>query len=122
MDHHILHCTVDGISFRPRPVQRPGVPVWAAGLPGNLKPLHRAARHDGFIPVLLEHPHQPADIVTTITGLRQRRTNPYDIADALPPGADPAPYTETGATWWLEFAPDTESLDQVRGVLRGGPV
>jgi len=121
--HHSRHYTVDGISFLPRPVQRPGVPVWAAGLPGNVKPLRRAARHDGFFPVNLEHPDQVAEIVTTITYLRQAETTPYDFAIPLPPGADPAPYAKAGATWWLvEFSPETMSLDQVRGVLRDGPV
>ncbi len=120
--HHGRHYTVDDISFLPRPVQRPGVPVWAAGFPGNAAPLRRAARHDGFFPVNLEHPDQLADIVTTIIDLRQGKTTPYDIAVALPPGADPAPYAKAGATWWLaEFPPDTLSLDQVRGVLRDGP-
>ncbi|MDX6585040.1 MAG: hypothetical protein QOI10_4224 [Solirubrobacterales bacterium] len=121
--HHSRHYTVDGISFLPRPVQRPGVPVWAAGLPGNAAPLRRTARHDGFFPVNLEHPDQLADIVTTITDLRQRKTTRYDIAVALPPSADPAPYAKAGATWWLaEFPPETVSLDRVRGVLRDGPV
>ena len=41
---------------------------------------------------------------------------------ALPPGTDPAPYAEAGASWWLtEFDPGAVSLDQVRGVLRDGP-
>jgi alkanesulfonate monooxygenase SsuD/methylene tetrahydromethanopterin reductase-like flavin-dependent oxidoreductase (luciferase family) len=121
--HHGRHYTVDGISFLPRPVQRPGVPVWAAGFPGNVKPLRRAARLDGFFPVNLEHPDQLADVVTTITDLRRGETTPYDIAVALPPGADPAPYAKAGATWWLaEFAPETVSLDRVRGVLRDGPI
>jgi alkanesulfonate monooxygenase SsuD/methylene tetrahydromethanopterin reductase-like flavin-dependent oxidoreductase (luciferase family) len=121
--HHGRHYTVDGISFLPRPVQRPGVPVWAAGFPGNVKPLRRAARYDGFFPVNLEHPDQLADVVTTITDLRQGRTTPYDIAVALPPGTDPAPYAKVGATWWLaEFPPETVSVDQVRGVLRDGPM
>ncbi|MCZ4124952.1 LLM class flavin-dependent oxidoreductase [Streptomyces sp. H39-S7] len=121
--HHSEDYTVDGMSFLPRPVQRPGVPVWAAGFAGNVKPLHRAARHDGFVPVNLEHPDQLAEIVATITGLRLEGTTGYDIAVALPPGADPAPYAEAGATWWLaEFAPEHVSLDQVRGVLRDGPV
>jgi alkanesulfonate monooxygenase SsuD/methylene tetrahydromethanopterin reductase-like flavin-dependent oxidoreductase (luciferase family) len=120
--HHGQHYTVDGISFLPRPVQRPGVPVWAAGLPGSAKPLRRAARHDGFFPVNLEHPDQLADIVATITDLRRQKTTPYDIAVALPASADPTPYAQAGATWWLaEFSPETVSLDQVRGVLRDGP-
>jgi alkanesulfonate monooxygenase SsuD/methylene tetrahydromethanopterin reductase-like flavin-dependent oxidoreductase (luciferase family) len=36
--------------FLPRPVQRPGVPVWVAGFYGKPRPLRRAARHQGFFP------------------------------------------------------------------------
>ena len=62
-------------------------------------------------------------MVTTITGLREQQTTQYDIAAPLPPGADPAPYAKAGATWWLaEFAPESVSQDQVRGVLRDGPI
>ena len=58
---------------------------------------------------------EPAD-------LREDATTPYDVAAALPPGTDPAPYANAGATWWLtEFDPDAISLDLVRGVLRDGP-
>jgi alkanesulfonate monooxygenase SsuD/methylene tetrahydromethanopterin reductase-like flavin-dependent oxidoreductase (luciferase family) len=122
LHHHGPHCTVDGIQFLPRPVQRPGVPVWAAGLAGKVKPLHRAARYQGFFPVNLDDPDQLAEVVATIAGLRLRPATPYDIAVGLPPGTDPAPYAEAGATWWLpEFDPATVSLDQVRGVLRDGP-
>jgi alkanesulfonate monooxygenase SsuD/methylene tetrahydromethanopterin reductase-like flavin-dependent oxidoreductase (luciferase family) len=120
--HRGEHYTVDGFSFLPTPIQRPGVPVWVAGQPGNVKSLRRAARHDGFFPVNLEHPDQLADVVTTIAGLRAQDTTRYDIAVPLPPGADPVPYVEAGATWWLtEFDPEAVSVDQVRGVLRDGP-
>ena len=120
--HDGPHYTVDGIQFLPRPVQRPGVPVWAAGFPGNVKPLHRAARCQGFFPVNLGHPDQLAEAVAAVAGLRAHPSTPYDIAVGLPPGTDPAPYAEAGATWWLpESDPATVSLDQVRGVLRDGP-
>jgi hypothetical protein len=34
-------------------------------------------------------------------------------------GHDPTPYAAAGATWWLvEFAPDTVTVDVVRGVVR----
>jgi hypothetical protein len=93
-----------------------------AGFPGNRKPLRRAARHDGFFPANIEHPDQLAEVVATITHLRQYPAAPYDFAVAPPPGADPAPYSKAGATSWMaEFAPDTVTLDQVRGVLRDGP-
>ncbi|MFI0453793.1 LLM class flavin-dependent oxidoreductase [Actinomadura sp. 6N118] len=120
--HHGQHNTIDGIQFLPRPVQRPGVPVWAAGFPQHTKPLRRAALYDGFFPINLDHPDQVAEVVTTINTLRPDPAMPYDIAIALPPGTDPAPYAKAGATWWLtEFDPDELTADEVRGVLRDGP-
>jgi alkanesulfonate monooxygenase SsuD/methylene tetrahydromethanopterin reductase-like flavin-dependent oxidoreductase (luciferase family) len=120
--HRGVHYTVDGVQFLPRPLRQPGVPVWTAGFPGNVRPLRRAARYDGFFPVNLEHPDQLGEIVATIADLRQHSTAPYEIAVGLPPGADPAPYAKAGATWWMpEFPPESVSLDQVRGVLREGP-
>jgi len=121
MGHRGEHYTIDGIRFLPRPVQRPGVPVWVAGFPGSSRPLRRAARYAGFFPVNLSHPDQLAEVTTALASLRRDATGPYDIAIALPPGTDPAPYATAGATWWLtEFEPAV-SLDQVRGVLRDGP-
>jgi len=124
--HRGEHYTVDGIRFLPRPAQRPGIPVWTAGFPGNVKPLRRAARHDGFFPVNLDHPDQLAEVVAAITELRaasgQDLAAPYDFAVALPAGTDPAPYAKVGATWWMaEFPWDAVSVDTVRGVLRDGP-
>jgi alkanesulfonate monooxygenase SsuD/methylene tetrahydromethanopterin reductase-like flavin-dependent oxidoreductase (luciferase family) len=124
--HHGEHYTVDGMRFLPRPVQQPGVPVWVAGFIGNAKPMRRAARHQGFVPVNLEHPDQLAEIVAKVTALRTHdgtdSTEPYDFVAALPPGTDPHPYAAVGATWWLVgFPEETISVDQIRGVLRDGP-
>ena len=120
--HRGEHYTVDGMRFLPRPVQRPGVPVWVAGSYGKAKPLRRAARHDGYFPMNLEHPDQLAEMVADLTGLREDGTEPYDIVAALPPGRDPAPYAAAGATWWLVELPWEEvSVERVRGVIRDGP-
>lgn len=119
--HHGEHYTVDDLAFRPRPVQRPGVPVWAAGFPGNPRPVRRAARLDGFFPANLEHPDQLAEVVATLGELRAGAPGPYDVAAGLPVGVDPAPYAAAGATWHLvEFEPSVR-LDTVRAVLRSGP-
>jgi hypothetical protein len=57
------------------------------------------------------------------TPASSRRTSPYDLVVGLPLGVDPQPYVKAGATWWLpEFVPEQVSLDQVRGVLRDGPL
>jgi alkanesulfonate monooxygenase SsuD/methylene tetrahydromethanopterin reductase-like flavin-dependent oxidoreductase (luciferase family) len=121
--HHGDHYTVDDIQFLPRPVQRPGVPVWIAGFPGNVKPMRRAARYDGFFPVNLEHPDQLAEIVATVTALRQDSTAPYDFIAGLDVGVDPNPWQQAGATWWLPgFEAERVSSDLVRGVIRDGPL
>ncbi len=78
--------------------------------------------HQGFVPVNLDHPDRLAEVVATISGLRSDPAAPYDVAIGLPPGTDPVPCAEAGATWWLtDFDPRTLSLDRVRGVLRDGP-
>ncbi|WP_086664817.1 LLM class flavin-dependent oxidoreductase [Lentzea kentuckyensis] len=119
--HHGEHYTVDGVTFLPRPVQRPGIPVWAAGFPGNAKPMRRAARLDGFFPVNLTSAGQFADAVGQVEALRAG-TGPFDYVAEVEPGADITPYAEAGATWCLTaFDPASLSVDHVRGVLRDGP-
>jgi alkanesulfonate monooxygenase SsuD/methylene tetrahydromethanopterin reductase-like flavin-dependent oxidoreductase (luciferase family) len=125
VQHRGEHYTVDGIRFLPRPVQRPAVPVWIAGLYGKPRPLRRAARYQGFFPVNLESPGQLAQIVADLGELRGAAgtaAQPYDVIAALPPGTDPAPYAAVGATWWLvEFPSHGATADQVRSVIRDGP-
>jgi alkanesulfonate monooxygenase SsuD/methylene tetrahydromethanopterin reductase-like flavin-dependent oxidoreductase (luciferase family) len=122
VQHRGEHYVVDGMRFLPRPVQQPGVPIWTAGFPGKVKPLRRAARHDGFFPINLEHPDQLAEVVEKINELRGEPARPYDVAIAQPAGTDLAPYAAAGATWWMaEFRPEKLSVDEVRGVLRDGP-
>jgi alkanesulfonate monooxygenase SsuD/methylene tetrahydromethanopterin reductase-like flavin-dependent oxidoreductase (luciferase family) len=124
--HRGEHYTVDGMRFMPRPVQRPGVPVWVAGYYGKRRPMRRAAGHQGFFPLGVDSPDQIAEIVADVSALRSEAGrdpgDPYDIVMALPPGDDPAPYAAAGATWWLvEFPWDAPSVDQVRSVIRDGP-
>lgn len=119
--HRGRHYIIDDIRFLPQPRQRPTIPVWAGGMPGNVRPIRRAARLDGFFPANLSHPDQLAEIVATITELRQQDTTAYDFAVGLPVGVDPLPFAAAGATWWLpEFEPGV-ALDAVLGVLRDGP-
>jgi alkanesulfonate monooxygenase SsuD/methylene tetrahydromethanopterin reductase-like flavin-dependent oxidoreductase (luciferase family) len=124
--HRGEHYTVDAMRFLPRPVQRPGVPVWVAGFAGKPKPTRRAARYDGFFPINLDSADRLAEVVARLAVLREEAgrnpDEPYDVIAELEPGTDPAPYREAGATWWLA-APEWEgiSVDQVRGVIREGP-
>ena len=64
--HRGEHYTVDGMRFLPRPVQRPGVPVWVAGYYGKPRPMRRAARHQGFFPIELDRPNSsPKSLLTS---------------------------------------------------------
>jgi alkanesulfonate monooxygenase SsuD/methylene tetrahydromethanopterin reductase-like flavin-dependent oxidoreductase (luciferase family) len=124
--HQGDHYTVDGIRFLPRPVQRPGVPVWVAGYYGKPRPLRRAARYQGFFPLGVDRPEQLAEIVADLAARRRHAgldmAEPYDVVIALEPGEDPAPYAAAGATWWLVAFPwDAPSVDQVRTVIHDGP-
>lgn len=136
VQHDGEHFRIDGISFRPRPVQ-PTVPVWVAVRSGNTRPLRRAARFEGVFPVGVDSPDALAEIVGAVQELRAVRelravqevpadlpglTEPYDVAIGGSPGTDPAPFAAAGATWWMEsFSPYELSVDTVRGVLRDGP-
>jgi alkanesulfonate monooxygenase SsuD/methylene tetrahydromethanopterin reductase-like flavin-dependent oxidoreductase (luciferase family) len=121
VNHRGRHYVIDDVQFLPRPAQRPRIPVWAAGFPGNVKPLRRAARCDGFFPVNLEHVDEFAQAVAAVRDLRGDTEAPFDIAVELRPGTDVNPYLEAGATWWMTELEPGISLDEVRGVIREGP-
>jgi alkanesulfonate monooxygenase SsuD/methylene tetrahydromethanopterin reductase-like flavin-dependent oxidoreductase (luciferase family) len=121
VNHHGKHYLVDDVRFLPRPARERGVPVWAAAYAGNLKPLRRAARCDGFFPVNLEGVDQFAQAVATVREFRGDDGAPYDVAVELPPGRDVEPYAEAGATWWMAALEPGASIADVRAVMRDGP-
>jgi hypothetical protein len=117
---------VDGMRFLPRPLQRPGVPVCVAGFYGKAGPLRRAARHDGFFPINVEHPDQLAESVAGITGCAGTWGGPPPShTTSLPPYRPaairrPTPRRGLPGGWWSSPW-EVVSVDQVRGVIRDGP-
>ena len=125
--HRGEHYTVDAMRFLPRPMQRPGIPIWVAGFYGKPRPLRRAIRYQGFFPGGIDHPEQLAEVVDKLDRLRREAgtdaAEPFDVAVELEPGSDPAPFAAAGATWGLvAFGWDPVSVDQVCAVIRAGPV
>jgi alkanesulfonate monooxygenase SsuD/methylene tetrahydromethanopterin reductase-like flavin-dependent oxidoreductase (luciferase family) len=108
--HHGQYYTVEGLTFCPRPVQRPRIPVWIGGeSPGALR---RAARWDGWVVggtdetgQMVKTPEALAEQVTTIRQQRKSST-PFDVAmtGVSDPGQAERPrsYADAGLTWWLE--------------------
>ena len=45
------HFTVDPVRFTPAPIQRPRIPVWVGGVLPASRPIARAARWDGMVPI-----------------------------------------------------------------------
>ncbi|HET9898067.1 MAG TPA: LLM class flavin-dependent oxidoreductase [Streptosporangiaceae bacterium] len=111
------HFTIDPVRFTPTPVQRPRIPVWIAGVLPNRRPIERAARWDGMVPITygpagLVRPSaaEIAEVSAQIAGMRGPAGG-YEMAVWAAVAARPgevadlaAGYAEAGATWWIETA------------------
>src|SRR3954447_2418455 len=99
-------------AFEPRPVQQPRIPVWVASRWPHRRPLRRAARYEGVFPIDLPGPEALAEVVAE-TG----RGDGFDVIVTNPPGTDPAPWVEAGATWCLTGFGPQPGLDEVRDAI-----
>jgi alkanesulfonate monooxygenase SsuD/methylene tetrahydromethanopterin reductase-like flavin-dependent oxidoreductase (luciferase family) len=124
--HHGAAYTVDGLAFRPAPVQRPRIPVWLAARYPNRAPVRRAARYDGLFPIDLDRPEQLREMLAIVAEHRPAGADgPFDVPVEAPAGstaADIPAWEEAGATWWLAgFDQFTLSAEHVRSVVAAGP-
>lgn len=127
--HHGVHYHVECDAFQ-QPLQKPRVPVWIAASWPAKKPLQRAARWDGVLPVrsngLDVEPNELRSIVAEIK--EQRSTSePFDVirfgktkdahdTDLVAACAD------AGATWWIEsIFTRGSSLEATRARIHEGP-
>jgi alkanesulfonate monooxygenase SsuD/methylene tetrahydromethanopterin reductase-like flavin-dependent oxidoreductase (luciferase family) len=115
------HLTVDGVRFLPRPLQQPRIPIWCGAHWPHRRPLRRAARYDGVVPI---GDLPPPEVAALVGEIARDRTNdaPFDVAiPSWTASAPPAAYATAGATWWLEgFHPETD-LRAAQDVVTGGP-
>ncbi len=111
------HFSIDPVRFTPTPVQRPRIPVWVAGVLPNRRPIERAARWDGMVPIRYDSNGLVRPSASDFAGLAEQvaalrgNTAGYDLAVWAEVAADPrevtelaVPYAEAGATWWIETA------------------
>jgi alkanesulfonate monooxygenase SsuD/methylene tetrahydromethanopterin reductase-like flavin-dependent oxidoreductase (luciferase family) len=129
------HYRIEEVTFLPRPVQRPRIPIWVGGgypLPG---PTGRALRWDGSKlykahvagpdGVKVDAGPMTADDVRRLRAMAGNR--PFDIAVGGSPRSDDADadrmhiraVEEAGATWWVEWIPPGERDTMRRSVDRG---
>ncbi|MEU8119075.1 LLM class flavin-dependent oxidoreductase [Spirillospora sp. NPDC049024] len=133
--HHGRHYQAEDVALLPATAQRPRPPVWIAGFWPNRRPMRRAARWDGAVPLFGPGSHGRAPAVEDVRDLvdyvrRQREGDgPFEIVVG---GASPAdardvvgPLHDAGATWWDERrligTEDNERLAPVLRRIEQGP-
>ena len=125
------HYQVHDVTFLPRPVQQPRIPIWVGGFWPNPAPFRRAARWDGVMPVAARA-MRPDDYRAMGDFIARHRTatRPYDVVRAAPfPSGSPAEaratlaaYAAAGVTWWLlPIEDDMAPLAELRARIRQGP-
>ena len=127
---------LDEVTFLPRPVQSPRIPIWVGMNPPNTAPMRRAARWDGVFPVKSgpdgTRQIPPDELRGILRYIREHRTgdDPFDVVLECPrTGGNPTEasgtleaYAEAGLTWWIEdIGPWRGSVEDARAKIRRGP-
>jgi alkanesulfonate monooxygenase SsuD/methylene tetrahydromethanopterin reductase-like flavin-dependent oxidoreductase (luciferase family) len=102
--------------FEPRPVGR--IPIWVASRWPNRRPVRRAARFDGLFPIDMPGPEALAELAAEVAELRG--PGPFDLVVTNPPGTDPEPWIEAGATWCLTGFESQPTEAEVRDAIDSG--
>jgi alkanesulfonate monooxygenase SsuD/methylene tetrahydromethanopterin reductase-like flavin-dependent oxidoreductase (luciferase family) len=138
VDHDGRHYRVRRTALLPATVQRPRPPVWIAGYWPHRRPMRRAARWDGAVPLFLSATHGQApaagevrELVGYLAEQRGDQTGrPFDVV--VGGASDPAsaadlvaPLRDAGATWWderqVQSNPDHYRADAVLRRIEAGP-
>jgi alkanesulfonate monooxygenase SsuD/methylene tetrahydromethanopterin reductase-like flavin-dependent oxidoreductase (luciferase family) len=119
VEHHGRHLTVDGVTFRPRPVQRPSIPLWFAARGSALKPVRRAAGYDGLF-VIDAVPSEVERAIAEVARLRGS-SDGFDVAVSVSPDDDPALVDVPGVTWAMHSFEPVVPLDEITAIAVGGP-
>ncbi|MGC4189918.1 MAG: LLM class flavin-dependent oxidoreductase [Thermomicrobiales bacterium] len=130
------HYQMEDVTFLPKPVQHPRIPVWVVGAWPSVKSMTRAARWDGLLLALrgsadAPTPDQVREILSWVGEHTHRAPgDPYDvILEGVSPGDDRAaalahlaPYAEAGVTWWIESRWEAPNdVETLRKRIRQGP-
>jgi alkanesulfonate monooxygenase SsuD/methylene tetrahydromethanopterin reductase-like flavin-dependent oxidoreductase (luciferase family) len=111
------HFRLDPVRFSPVPVQRPRIPVWVGGVLPAARPIARATRWDGMVPIRYNDQGLVAPSAQDMADVGDAAVKARGSADdfdlvvwsdvAKNPGEVPGiaePYVANGVTWWIESA------------------
>lgn len=102
------HYRLAPMTFLPRPVQRPRIPIVVAGYWPHKRPIRRAARWDGmnalFPQPIDDWQGKFAGLVAELRSLREDPDAPFEVFDGgyTPGDDDPVLSERLGATMWIE--------------------
>jgi alkanesulfonate monooxygenase SsuD/methylene tetrahydromethanopterin reductase-like flavin-dependent oxidoreductase (luciferase family) len=124
------HYRLEEMTFLPRPVQRPRIPIWVVGAWPRKKSMDRALRYDGVLAYTTRGEVTPEDIREIKRYVEESREgeSPFDIVwEGETPGDDPGlaasivgPFAEAGVTWWIE-SPWSLAGEALRVRIEQGP-
>jgi alkanesulfonate monooxygenase SsuD/methylene tetrahydromethanopterin reductase-like flavin-dependent oxidoreductase (luciferase family) len=138
VDHDGPHYRVRQTALLPATVQRPRPPVWIAGYWPNRRPMRRAARWDGAVPLFTSARHGEAPAPGEVRELaeylaRQRGERVHEPFELVLGGvSEPStaadligPLQQAGATWWderqVQSNPDHYRAEAVLRRIDAGP-
>jgi alkanesulfonate monooxygenase SsuD/methylene tetrahydromethanopterin reductase-like flavin-dependent oxidoreductase (luciferase family) len=114
VDHRGTYFTIEGATFEPTPIQTPRIPIWVGGVWPHTRPMRRAARWDGVMPLLqISEGDDEATVLRACVDyiLSHRLSDdPFDVVySGVTPGDDQdrasaivGSFADVGVTWWLE--------------------
>lgn len=85
--------------LRPRPVQQPRPPVWVAGVAPHRRPLARARRWDGVVPLGADGHMTPEELTAYLALDGEPTLEGWDVVVHQKVGVPAQEYADAGATW-----------------------
>ncbi len=127
------HYKIDNVTFLPKPLQTPRIPLWGAGTWPHKRPFLRSVKMDGVVPLAADtfHP-SPKVIQKIISFISEHRSDMknFDIvANINSMKLDPSKreeliseYIDAGTTWMLECVDmSTTKIDCLKMIEQGPP-
>ncbi len=112
VNHRGAHYRVEGVRFRPAPLQHP-LPLWVAAVWPNRKPLRRAARWQGVVPLGLPGPEAMTEVFSAAGEGK-------DVA-VKAGGHSVRSWEDAGATWMLHDVGADDPVSKVEKLIDAGP-
>ncbi|MGI8855208.1 MAG: LLM class flavin-dependent oxidoreductase [Thermomicrobiales bacterium] len=134
--YHGTHYDVDDVTFLPRPIQTPRIPIWIGGGWPLRAPVRRAAHWDGACLYKETDDDEGQDMTSVDVSALKRaieQERPTDTPFAIVVGgrqrrddweeerAHIRSVAQAGATWWVEWIAAAD-VDAMRAAIKCGPL